>query len=240
MESETSPDTFGSYLKSCRVKQKMAIETVAIQTKIPVHCLRAIEEGAHDRLPQRVYVKSFIRTYAAAVGANADVAADLYLADLKLQETSEQQKLRRREKLRMVRRVIMTACVIVGMVLLLRFGDFFLDTAPLPPTEAPVRVNRPGSSATETAAAGDRQPAAKAQRMLKLKIVAVEQTWLKVIVDGQHAKSYNLKPEERLELEGTDNFNLMIGNATGVQIFLDERPVKIFGSSGQVVSLKIP
>jgi hypothetical protein len=63
---------------------------------------------------------------------------------------------------------------------------------------------------------------------------------LKVIVDGQNARSYNLKPEERLELEGTTNFNLMIGNATGLKIYLDERPVKIFGSSGQVVSLKIP
>jgi hypothetical protein len=61
-----------------------------------------------------------------------------------------------------------------------------------------------------------------------------------VIVDGQNARSYDLKPEDRLELEGTSDFNLMIGNATGLQIFLNERPVKIFGSSGQVVSLKIP
>ena len=75
---------------------------------------------------------------------------------------------------------------------------------------------------------------------LKLQVIAVEQTWLKVIVDGQNARSYDLKPEDRLELEGTDNFNLMIGNATGLQIFLNERPVKIFGNSGQVVSLKIP
>ena len=62
----------------------------------------------------------------------------------------------------------------------------------------------------------------------------------KIIVDGQNARSYNLKPEERLELEGSHNFNLMIGNASGLKIYLNDRPVKIFGSSGQVVSLKIP
>jgi hypothetical protein len=79
-----------------------------------------------------------------------------------------------------------------------------------------------------------------ASQTLKLEVIAVEQTWLKVIVDGQRARSYNLKPEDRLELEGTNNFNLMIGNATGLKILLNDRPVKIFGNRGQVVSLKIP
>ena len=80
----------------------------------------------------------------------------------------------------------------------------------------------------------------KSQKKLRLQIVAVEDTWLKIIVDGQNARSYNLKPEDRLELEGSMYFNVMIGNATGLKILLDEKPVKIFGSSGQVVSLKIP
>ena len=51
----------------------------------------------------------------------------------------------------------------------------------------------------------------------------MKKTWLKVIVDGQNARSYDLKPEDRLELEGTNNFNLMIGDATGLQIFLNEQ-----------------
>jgi hypothetical protein len=80
----------------------------------------------------------------------------------------------------------------------------------------------------------------KPPQKLILKVVAVSQTWLKVIVDGQTVRSYHLKPEDRLELEGTKSFNLMIGDATGLQIFLNDRPVKIYGSKGQVVSLKIP
>ena len=68
----------------------------------------------------------------------------------------------------------------------------------------------------------------------------MEHTWLKVIVDDQSARSYDLKPEDRLELEGTNNFNLMIGDANGLQIFFNDEPVKIFGSSGQVVNLKLP
>jgi cytoskeletal protein RodZ len=241
MESETSQDTFGSYLQSFRVKQNLAIETVAGQTKIAVHCLKAIEENAHDRLPPPTYVKGFIRTYADAMGANADVAVNLYLAALERQADTEQRRLKRRAKLWAVRRVLMAAGVIVGMVLLLRYSDIFPDPPPPPIAEAPVLDIPAAPVANEPATAASRLPAEKTpSKKMKLQVVAVEQTWLKVIVDSQNARSYNLKPADRLELEGTRNFNLMIGNAAGVQIFLDERPVKIFGSSGQVVSLKIP
>ncbi len=240
MESETNQDTFGGYLKSFRVKQELAIQTVAEKTKIAVHCLKAIEENAHEGLPPPAYVKSFIRIYADAVGANADVAVEFYLSDLKQQEHAKQNHLRRREKLWAFRRAMMAVGLIVGILFLLRYTDFFMAPAPPQNTTAPegTVLSEPAASRAETA--GNRPSAAKTQDKLKLQIIAVERTWLKVIVDGQNARSYDLKPEDRLELEGTDNFNLMIGNATGLQIFLNERPVKIFGNSGQVVSLKIP
>ncbi|MBR9984437.1 MAG: DUF4115 domain-containing protein [Desulfosarcina sp.] len=240
MESETNQDTFGGYLKGFRVTQKLAIQTVAGKTKIAVHCLKAIEENAHERLPPPAYVKSFIRTYADAVGANADVAVELYLSDLQQQENAKQHNRRRREKLWAVRQAMMAVGVIVGILLLLRYTHFFMAPAPPQNTTPPQRTALSEPSASGADASANRPPAAKAQDLLKLQVIVVAQTWLKVIVDGQNARSYDLKPGDRLELEASHNFNLMIGNATGLQILLNERPVKIFGSSGQVVSLKIP
>lgn len=240
MESETNQETFGGYLKGFRGKRELAIETVAAQTKIAVHCLKAIEANAHDRLPQQAYVKSFIRTYAKALGANADVAVNLYLADLKQQKNAEQKQLRRRAKLWAVRRVLMAAGVIVSILLLLRYTDILPDPVPPQRIAASEGTDQPPPPAIDAEIADGRPTAANKQGALKLKVIAVERTWLKIIVDGQNARSYKLKPEDRLELEGTNDFNLMIGNATGLNIFLNDRPVKIFGSSGQVVSLKIP
>ncbi|MBC2712642.1 MAG: DUF4115 domain-containing protein [Desulfosarcina sp.] len=237
---ETNQDTFGSYLEGFRLNQDLAIETIAEETKIAVHCLRAMEQNAHDRLPPRAYVKSFIRAYADAVGANADVALDLYLSDLEQQANTKHQRLRRRAKLWALRRTLMTVGVITSILLLVRYTDIVMDPAPPQRTDAPEHAVLPEPSATRTETAVSGLPGAKPQDKLKLQVIAVEQTWLKVIVDGRNARSYDLKPEDRLEMEGTNNFNLMIGNATGLQIFLNERPVKIFGSSGQVVSLKIP
>jgi cytoskeleton protein RodZ len=240
MESETNQDSFGGYLKGYRMKRELAIQAVAEKTKIAVHCLMAIEDNAHDRLPPPAYVKSFIQAYADAVGANADVAVGRYLSDLEQREHAKHRNLRRRGKLGVVRRIMMTAGVIFSILILLRYTNLFM--APMPPSNntAPERKtlyepSNPGVEATR-----NRGAAAEAREKLKLQVIAVEKTWLKVIVDGQNARSYDLKPEDRLELEGTHNFNLMIGNATGLRIFLNERPVKIFGSSGQVVSLKIP
>jgi len=240
MESETNQDSSGGYLKGFRMKQELAIQTVAEKTKIAVHCLKAIEENAHDRLPPQAYVKGFIRTYAHAVGANADVAVGLYLSEIEQQENAKQQSLKRRKKLGAVRRAMMAVGVIISILFLLRYTDFFMDQIPTQNTAVPGPDALPEHSATGIETAGSRPAVAKTQDKLKLKVIALKKTWLKVIVDGQNARSYDLKPEDRLELEGTDNFNLMIGNAAGLQIFLNERPVKIFGSSDQVVSLKIP
>jgi cytoskeleton protein RodZ len=240
MAPESNQDTFGSYLKSFRHKRELAIETVADATRIAVHCLKAMEADAHDRLPPPAYVKSFIRSYAQAVGANADVALNLYLSDLEHQATTRRQHLKRRAKLGALRRTWMTAGLIVCILLLVRYSDIFFDPAAPPHAEAIVETALPLPSTIGPAGA-DSRPAPKApQEKLQLKVIAVEKTWLKVIVDAQNARSYDLKPEEILELEGNQRFNLMIGNATGLQIFLNGQPVKIFGGSGQVVSLNIP
>ena len=222
------------------MQRELDIETVAAQTRIAAHCLRAIEANDHEQLPPPAYVRSFIRTYAGIVGANADLAVNLYLADLQQQETIRQKRIRKRANLGTVKRVSLAAAVIIAILLLLRYTDIGLGPAPSPLGPAVDRPRQPTLPDTGSPDGGSRTMDGARQEKLNLKVVAVEHTWLKVIVDGHQAKSYELKPEDRLELEGSHNFNLMIGNATGLQIFLDDRPVTIFGGSGQVVSLQIP
>ena len=78
-----------------------------------------------------------------------------------------------------------------------------------------------------------------AEKML-LKIVGVGKTWLKILIDDQSAREYSLKSGDLLELEASSGYNLLIGNAAGVQITLNGKPVKVLGKSGQVVNLQLP
>ena len=75
---------------------------------------------------------------------------------------------------------------------------------------------------------------------LSLAILAVADTWLKVIVDDQKPKVYKLKPEDRLALEADTGYNLLIGNAAGLNIELNGKPYPVRGRDGQVVTLQIP
>jgi Helix-turn-helix domain len=57
-------------LKAHRERSGIALETVAMVTRIGLHFLRAIEAEDFARLPGGVYNTSYIRQYARAVGYN--------------------------------------------------------------------------------------------------------------------------------------------------------------------------
>lgn len=75
---------------------------------------------------------------------------------------------------------------------------------------------------------------------LLLKILAIEETWVKVIMDNQSPKEYSLHPGDRLEFEASFGYNLLIGNAGGIKLILDDNPIDVPGKSGQVVNIQIP
>lgn len=241
MESDTSRDTVGRYLQTSRLKTGLSISDVSRLTRITADCLTALEADDYAGLPPRAYVKSFIRNYARAVGINPDVGINLYLADLNRKDREARRRRKRQANLSVLRNILLVIGLTTSFLLLIRYTDILSLPHPPPgllesktaPALRPFILDQgaipdPPISPPET---GDRHV---------LKVVAVEPTWLKVMIDGQSARSYDLKPEDRLELEGRRNFNLMIGSATGLRISLNGKPVEIYGSMGQIVSLKVP
>lgn len=68
----------GQQLKEARLGRKRSIEDIAFETHLKASHLQAIEEGDEQSLPEPVYVKSFIRKYAQAVGLPSDELANRY------------------------------------------------------------------------------------------------------------------------------------------------------------------
>ncbi len=73
-----------------------------------------------------------------------------------------------------------------------------------------------------------------------LSIHAIKNTWVKVIADGKEAVKYRLKIEDRLDLTAKSRFNLLIGDADGVRLTLNGRPLMVNGKSGQIVNIEVP
>jgi len=65
---ESAAPTVGERLRAAREKQKMNLEDIAAQTRIPLRHLESIETADWDHLPAPTYTVGFAKSYASAVG----------------------------------------------------------------------------------------------------------------------------------------------------------------------------
>lgn len=68
----------GSWLRQTRTEQSMSIDDVAKQTRIQSRLLMAIEEGELELLPEPIYIRSFIKQFADALGLNGSELASAF------------------------------------------------------------------------------------------------------------------------------------------------------------------
>jgi hypothetical protein len=66
----------GASLREARMRQRLDITDVEVQTKIRAKYLRALENEEWDLLPGPTYVKSFLRTYGEALGLDAKLLVE--------------------------------------------------------------------------------------------------------------------------------------------------------------------
>lgn len=67
-------DSVGLRLRKARREQGLSLDGVARTTRISLHQLESLEQGRYDALPGEVYTRGFVRSYARAVGIDADEA----------------------------------------------------------------------------------------------------------------------------------------------------------------------
>ena|SRR5438309_5432549 len=70
------PPTAGERLRAAREKQKLSLEDVAAQTRIPLRHLASIESGEWDNLPAPTYTIGFAKNYASIVGLDRTEIGD--------------------------------------------------------------------------------------------------------------------------------------------------------------------
>jgi len=65
-------DLFGRRLRSERERRHITLESIAENTKIGIGLLRGLERDDVSRWPSGIFRRSFIRSYAEAIGLDAD------------------------------------------------------------------------------------------------------------------------------------------------------------------------
>src|SRR3954447_14691229 len=66
------PEGFGARLRQRRERQQIDLAAIAEQTKIKLSLLEGLERDDVSRWPAGIFRRSFIRSYAAAIGLDPD------------------------------------------------------------------------------------------------------------------------------------------------------------------------
>ena len=237
--------SFGRYLQSIRLEKKISLEKVSEETRIAISNLQLIEQEALEALPDQVFVRGFLRSYARAIGADGEEAVKLYEARLNMvSRLTDAGHFSPKSSLFAWRNLILSTTTVFAVIALTLYGvSYFQSHMPQPETVKTAALSGHSEAALppqETDSSVKKVATPKPIKKLMLYITAVDDTWIKVIIDNKDSKEYNLNSGENLELEASAGFNLLIGNAGGLELEFNGKPVKIEGKAGEVVNVQLP
>jgi len=72
-------DSFGTRLRSERERRHIALASISENTKISASLFEGLERDDVSRWPSGIFRRAFIRSYAAAIGLDADAIAREFL-----------------------------------------------------------------------------------------------------------------------------------------------------------------
>ena len=246
MESDKEPLSFGRYLQAARLEKKISLEQVSQQTRIGLGNLLLIEQEDFEQLPAEVYVKGFLRSYAKAVGADGDEVIRRYESRLDvLHKTSESESSSKKLAGGIWRKLLVSLVLLISIIGLCILAVVLYRHAPdadkpIEQKTAAQKEHAVDTQAEQNGLETNSKPVKAVPEKLLLQVTAVEDTWLKVIMDEKGSTEYNLNSGDQIELEATTGFNLLIGNAGGLKLTLNDKPVSIPGKSGEVVTMELP
>lgn len=88
----------------------------------------------------------------------------------------------------------------------------------------------PTTQTQEVSPSGERKP-------FSLEIKAIEETWVKIQIDGLSQAEALFKPGEGSSYQGANRIELLVGNAGGLDMAFNGRKLERFGKPGEVVTL---
>lgn len=86
----------------------------------------------------------------------------------------------------------------------------------------------------------EKAAAAGQKKKYSLDIKATDKVWLQVIIDGSEKKEMTLNIGDRIVYGANESFNILVGNAAGVNLKYNDKNFGALGEKGQVVRLNLP
>jgi len=77
------------------------------------------------------------------------------------------------------------------------------------------------------------------QDSLNLRINAIDTAWMRITIDNKFGDEFTLNPNLSKTLKAKTNFKLLIGNAGGVELYLNGKKLPSFGKKGEIKNISV-
>jgi cytoskeleton protein RodZ len=234
-------------LQRARLDQGIDLATVAARTRIKTKYLQAIEANDPKSLPGGFFYKSFAHQYATFLGVDTkaiDAEIDRVLGVdappplAPLPRAAEQSDEKLTSRSRSARKYFQYAAFVLILVVCSGVDDWWHESRAVATERSASRVATSVLQvAPVPAAPTPSAAAAPAGSKVELALTATEETWLSVSSDGTPTFSGLLEAKQTKTIEGKDFAKLRVGNAAGLEVRLNGKPLGPLGAHGQVRDL---
>jgi cytoskeletal protein RodZ len=232
-------DALGERFRAAREARGLSLSDVAEQIRIRSLYLAAVEEENWNTIGAPVYIRGFLRTYARFLGIDPEEAvaafnrtqpAPAQPSGLPSREGAE------REAPSGTRGSLLIWVAGAVAVLLIAFVVYNELTLRRPEITAtlPSPAASPSAEATSSPAPTTKPQTALADGASSLALVLSAPSWLRVTVDGNVSMEGTFPAGTSKTFHGK-NALVRIGNAGGVEVYVDGKDVGKLGKSGDVV-----
>jgi transcriptional regulator with XRE-family HTH domain len=213
----------GATLREARMRQRIDISDIEAQTKIRAKYLRALENEEWELLPGPTFVKTFLRTYAEALGLDARLLLEEFklryerLSDHDLQPIAPpSRREQRRRRGPSIGRDVLIAALLVALVALLVFlgrdnGDNGQQAGNTVTTRTAATTPKPAPAGSSTTAATT--PARKTTVRLRLDPTGPVYVCLKA-GDRVLIREQTLTPSTPGRTYRARSFRVLLGNGS--------------------------
>src|SRR5579863_1985648 len=231
-------EALGERFRAAREARGLSITDVAEQIRIRSLYLAAIEDENWNTIGAPVYVRGFLRTYARFLGLDPEEAVAAFNRTHPLPQTSapssDPEPARAAPSWAGSALLWGAGTVAVLLIAFVVFTELTMPRRAGPPATV-VASAVPAASATVAAPPPTSTPAVPAADGAKsLALVLSAPSWLRVTVDGSVSMEGTFPAGTSKTFHGK-NALVRIGNAGGVEIYVDGKDVGKLGKQGDVV-----
>jgi cytoskeleton protein RodZ len=253
----TEPETAGARLANARERLGLTLDQVADHLKLDRHTVVALEEGDHRAIGAAVFVRGFLRRYAALVGEPPAEIEALYARrpDAEVQPDLSKTGMHRIEPAAFRPRLGVLPALITALVLAIAGAAWWvmyshphsrasapvaLPAAPLPVTPTATGLPAGGSGASGQLVPAETKSEAPTERR-KLQLTFSGECWAE-IYDARGARLFFGfgHAGTSQELSGVAPFRLLLGNGPAVTLRMEGSEVSLpAGVPGQRLRVEL-